>query len=305
VDDCVDESLHPGIFRDDADRSEATVRPERLTSGEEGLDRRPCIDQLARQRSLDALIGDEPLSGPGLGDGAAVAEHPHVCVGKLGLRGESEQQHAAHRRGPIGESQTARHQQSSCVRCTYRLRVAVDQLLVEGPVQRRSLVGGLASIERQLPSLKVGELPCLVTDAKGHLVGFRCVDNLVADTDLDDRYLAHCAASCDLEGLDLNQYGRLGVVESELLQIVEQLWGHPVELMVLQSARLRPVDWESALQVFVDRMSDAVIGWWLYGSAALAVRGVDVMPGDLDLAVEDSRAVGEVMRDLLVERSPR
>lgn len=74
-----------------------------------------------------------------------------------------------------------------------------------------------------------------------------------------------------------------------------------IELMVLQSARLRPVDWESALQVVVDRMGDTGIGWWLYGSAALAVRGVDVMPGDVDLAVEDSRAVGEIMRDLLVE----
>jgi len=74
-----------------------------------------------------------------------------------------------------------------------------------------------------------------------------------------------------------------------------------IELMVLQSARLRPVNWESALQVFVDRMSDAGIGWWLYGSAALAMRGGAVMPGDLDLALEDSRAVGEVMRDLLVE----
>lgn len=74
-----------------------------------------------------------------------------------------------------------------------------------------------------------------------------------------------------------------------------------IELMVLQSARLRPVDWESALQVFVDRMTETRIGWWLYGSAALAVRGLDVTPGDVDLTVEDSQVVGEAMRDLLVE----
>ncbi len=88
--------------------------------------------------------------------------------------------------------------------------------------------------------------------------------------------------------------------EAGIEEIFRRFSDH-VELMVLQSAGLRPVDWQSALEAFVDRIGETGTGWWLYGSAALAVRGIEVTPGDVDLAVEDSRVVGEAMRDLLVE----
>lgn len=83
-------------------------------------------------------------------------------------------------------------------------------------------------------------------------------------------------------------------------RIFERFSEH-LELMVLQSARLRPVEWEVALEAFVDRVSRTGVGWWLYGSAALAVRGLEVVPGDLDLAVEDPWMVGQALEDLLVE----
>lgn len=78
-----------------------------------------------------------------------------------------------------------------------------------------------------------------------------------------------------------------------------------IEEMILQSAGLRPVRWQEALAEFVDRVAgpfaDRGLRWWLYGSGALAVRGLDVEPGDLDLAVDDPWLAGELLADRLVE----
>ena len=43
------------------------------------------------------------------------------------------------------------------------------------------------------------------------------------------------------------------------------------------------------------------IDWWLYGSAALAIRGLDVDPGDVDFTVSDACRTGELFADMLVE----
>ncbi len=74
-----------------------------------------------------------------------------------------------------------------------------------------------------------------------------------------------------------------------------------LEAMVRQSARLEPIHWEGGLCEFADRLQGSGLAWWLYGSAALAVRGMDVEPGDLDLHVDDAYLAGELMADLLVE----
>jgi hypothetical protein len=52
--------------------------------------------------------------------------------------------------------------------------------------------------------------------------------------------------------------------------------------MLLQSARQRPVRWRQALELFLERIEGSRLRWFLYGSGALAVRGIDVGPGDLD-----------------------
>lgn len=40
--------------------------------------------------------------------------------------------------------------------------------------------------------------------------------------------------------------------------------------------------------------------WWLYGSAASAVRGIDIAPGDIDVSVDDALLAGDIFDDLLV-----
>lgn len=74
-----------------------------------------------------------------------------------------------------------------------------------------------------------------------------------------------------------------------------------LEVMVLQNARLIEIPWEHALETFVTRVEGTELDWWLYGSGALAVRGLAVVPGDLDFAVNDAQLVGRLFGDLLVE----
>lgn len=71
--------------------------------------------------------------------------------------------------------------------------------------------------------------------------------------------------------------------------------------MLLQSARRHPVPWWQALKVFLERVEGNQLHWFLYGSGALAVRGIDVRPGDLDFWVDDAQLAGTLFEDLLVE----
>ncbi len=85
---------------------------------------------------------------------------------------------------------------------------------------------------------------------------------------------------------------------------VDRIFGnfteHIVE-MLEQSARRRPIPWDAALAEFADRVQHTGLRWWLYGSGALAVRGLDIEPGDLDLAVDDAHLAGAALSDILVE----
>ena len=75
------------------------------------------------------------------------------------------------------------------------------------------------------------------------------------------------------------------------------------ERMVLQAARAQPVPWEEALLAFLKIVEGAGLEWWLCGSAALAVRGLDVRPGDVDLKISgmDVRRLNDLMLGHLVE----
>jgi hypothetical protein len=73
-----------------------------------------------------------------------------------------------------------------------------------------------------------------------------------------------------------------------------------IETMILQSARLVPVPWEDALLELLQRLEGTPLQWWLYGSCALAIRGLDVAPGDVDVNVDDAEEAGRILEDLLV-----
>ncbi len=64
-----------------------------------------------------------------------------------------------------------------------------------------------------------------------------------------------------------------------------------------QAAGLEPVPWAGTLDLVCARLTG--VDWWLTGSGALAVRGLAVTPGDLDLVV--SGADARRVRDLLLD----
>lgn len=71
-----------------------------------------------------------------------------------------------------------------------------------------------------------------------------------------------------------------------------------LEEMLAQTAGRRLPPWDEALDAVASRLYGARCDWFLAGSAALAVRGIDIVPRDLDLVVADAsralRALGDV-----------
>ncbi len=59
------------------------------------------------------------------------------------------------------------------------------------------------------------------------------------------------------------------------------------EELILQKAGIHPAPCEQALLALLEKIKDQDIDWWLVGSAALAVRGIDLSPHDIDLSVDD------------------
>jgi hypothetical protein len=68
-----------------------------------------------------------------------------------------------------------------------------------------------------------------------------------------------------------------------------------------QTAGHRLPPWEDALDAVAARLRAARTEWFLAGSAALAVRGVDVVPRDLDLVVTDAPDAVRALADVQVE----
>jgi hypothetical protein len=87
---------------------------------------------------------------------------------------------------------------------------------------------------------------------------------------------------------------------------LDQAWANfqrLIEPCLRQAAGWEPVPWQEALAEVCRRFAGTGVDWWLAGSAALAVRGIEVAPGDLDLIVADEHAhrVGDLLLDTLIE----
>jgi hypothetical protein len=73
--------------------------------------------------------------------------------------------------------------------------------------------------------------------------------------------------------------------------------------MILQTAEVHSVPWDKSLLAFLQIIENEEINWWLAGSSALAIRGIDIIPHDLDLIVDKASAIklGELLLDYLIE----
>jgi hypothetical protein len=74
-----------------------------------------------------------------------------------------------------------------------------------------------------------------------------------------------------------------------------------LEEMLGQAAGRRIPPWEEALDAVARRLRPLHANWFLTGSAALAVRGIDVVPRDLDLVAAEAATIADGLGDVLIE----
>jgi hypothetical protein len=68
-----------------------------------------------------------------------------------------------------------------------------------------------------------------------------------------------------------------------------------------QAAGKRLPPWDEALDAVAARLRTVRAHWFLAGSAALAVRGIDIVPRDLDLVVAEAQRAIEALADVQTE----
>jgi hypothetical protein len=75
------------------------------------------------------------------------------------------------------------------------------------------------------------------------------------------------------------------------------------ESMILQALSAIPIPWDKALLHFLETIETTHIRWWLTGSAALAVRGLRIIPHDIDIVVDgaDAESLGTLLFNDLIE----
>jgi len=98
-------------------------------------------------------------------------------------------------------------------------------------------------------------------------------------------------------------FGRAFETDTPHLAKIFARFASSAEEMILQTAGARPVPWDKALLNFLQRASAENVDWWLAGSAALAVRRIDLVSRDLDIITdsEGARQLGRAMSEWLVE----
>ena len=120
-------------------------------------------------------------------------------------------------------------------------------------------------------------------------------------TDLDPAY-AEVAQDLGYEEIEAGSAKAFPANTPHLVSIFER-FSHYAEEMVLQAANVHDVPWQAALFALLQRIEQQNMNWWLVGSAALAVRGFQVVPHDIDLCTDDASAhtLGVLLGDCLIE----
>lgn len=98
-------------------------------------------------------------------------------------------------------------------------------------------------------------------------------------------------------------FGKAFPSDTPDLDIIYSNFQKYAEEMVLQMASVHSVPWENCLTNFLKITGSQNIDWWLCGSAALAARGMEIEPHDIDLVVadEDSQKLGNLLLEYMVE----
>jgi hypothetical protein len=99
-------------------------------------------------------------------------------------------------------------------------------------------------------------------------------------------------------------HGRAFPSDTPHLDVIYANFAASVEPLILQKAGRLPVPWEEALEAFLQRVSAFPINWWLTGSSALAVCGIPITPGDIDIVtstISDGLRLDQIFQESITE----
>lgn len=85
-----------------------------------------------------------------------------------------------------------------------------------------------------------------------------------------------------VENSFLKQYANVPDMET----IADNFEQHGVESLE-QLLKIRPAPWEQALSALIEKLAGTGIRWYIHGSAAMAIWGIDVAPRNLDIIFPD------------------
>lgn len=88
---------------------------------------------------------------------------------------------------------------------------------------------------------------------------------------------------------------------NELAPTIYERFSASVPTLLEHTARREAPPWEKSLEHLHSLLAGANIEWMLGGSAALAVRGVQLTPRDIDFTVADQQATVAALGHLLIE----
>src|SRR5512133_3329545 len=119
--------------------------------------------------------------------------------------------------------------------------------------------------------------------------------------DLSERY-RQAASSIGFEPVE-DGFARRFPAESRHLERAYANFSRLVEDLILAEAGEKAKRWDAALEALLGAIRGHDLTWYLVGSASLAVRGLDVLPGDIDLAVDADGAdqLADLLPDALIE----
>src|SRR5438874_820629 len=122
-------------------------------------------------------------------------------------------------------------------------------------------------------------------------------------TDLDPE-LQSSAERLGYKSTPKGGYGRCFPSDTPRLEAIYNNFAASAEALILQKAGYLPVPWEAALEAFLERVTPYAIKWWLTGSSSLAVRGIPITPGDVDIVtftLEDGIQLDQIFHDVITE----
>jgi hypothetical protein len=119
--------------------------------------------------------------------------------------------------------------------------------------------------------------------------------------DLDEAY-HETVRKLEFEPVD-GGFARRFPADSPHLERIYATFARSAEDVILQKAGVRPAPWDRVLDMVLPLMNAHAITSWLVGSTALAVRGLDVSPRDVDLVVDEVGAhrLAQLLLDDLIE----